>query len=278
MSVLRGFWAEWLRRLREKVIVATWALATVLLAVTGPFGNYALMSFPERLLLWGGLTGLAIWIGLAIAICAEAILKTDQHWPAGVISAFGVMVIMSPLIREFSARFSRVTGETAPAFGEVELFVFCLSFGVCSVRALVERRAKMQDPGAVVANIAQSEVESVVQTPEPRLLKRVAAQLKGPILWISVNDHYVDVQTSMGSSSLLMRFSDALDELDAAKGLRVHRSHWVADEAVATVVRDGGKLVIVTKDGAHIPVSRTYRAAVEARFLAQIDAVSEDHD
>ena len=60
--------------------------------------------------------------------------------------------------------------------------------------------------------------------------------------------------------------ADALKELGPTPGLQVHRSHWVTDAHVETLKRDGGRLVLIMKDGTEIPVSRTYAEAVRSRF------------
>jgi DNA-binding LytR/AlgR family response regulator len=59
-----------------------------------------------------------------------------------------------------------------------------------------------------------------------------------------------------------MRLGDAMQEL-AGQGLQVHRSHWVAPEAVRRHRRDKGRDLLVMTDGAEVPVSRSFRAAAQ---------------
>lgn len=106
-----------------------------------------------------------------------------------------------------------------------------------------------------------------VVAPQPRLLDRLAPEQRGRLYWISVRDHYVDVGTSQGVSSLLLRLSDAMVETAGEEGGQVHRSHWVAWGAVTSAERQRGKMVLILSDGARIPVSKTYRAEVEARGI-----------
>ena len=49
-------------------------------------------------------------------------------------------------------------------------------------------------------------------------------------------------------------------------GEQVHRSHWVAWEAIAGVERDEGKMQLILRNGQKIPVSRANRPKVDARF------------
>ena len=67
---------------------------------------------------------------------------------------------------------------------------------------------------------------------------------------------------------LLMRFKDAVREMDDADGFCVHRSHWVAREAVQSAIKDGQKEFVILTTGDRIPVSKTYREnVVLAGFL-----------
>ncbi len=104
-------------------------------------------------------------------------------------------------------------------------------------------------------------------------MDRLADDIRGPLVRVSVRDHYVDVWTEQGSAQLLMRFVDALSELEGADGLQVHRSHWVARRAIAQVQRRGANLVVVLKDGAEVPVSRRFHAALGATFDGQAPGV-----
>lgn len=99
--------------------------------------------------------------------------------------------------------------------------------------------------------------------------------MQGALWAISVRDHYVDVRTSTGQASLLMRLSDAMAEAEPVEGIQVHRSHWVAWAAVAAAEREGARLFLRLQDGARIPVSRAHRPRVEAR-LAGGEAVVSD--
>ena len=97
----------------------------------------------------------------------------------------------------------------------------------------------------------------------PRLLQRLDQGKRGAVQHLSVRDHYVVVHTDHGQSTLLMRFADALAELDGLDGMRVHRSHWVARGAVTGQERIAGKLHLRLSDGKLVPVSRSYRDALD---------------
>ena len=101
--------------------------------------------------------------------------------------------------------------------------------------------------------------------PRPAILDRLPAGKRGPLIRLEVQDHYVMVSTTNGNELLLMRLGDAIRETEPVDGLQVHRSHWVARDGVADVIREPGKngrTVLRTTDGAEIPVSRGNLAEV----------------
>jgi hypothetical protein len=82
---------------------------------------------------------------------------------------------------------------------------------------------------------------------------------------VEAEDHYIRLHTSAGSDLVLLRFSDALAELEGIEGAQVHRSWWVAKDAVTATARDGGKLLLVLRGGAKAPVSRSFVRALRAK-------------
>jgi LytTr DNA-binding domain len=101
-----------------------------------------------------------------------------------------------------------------------------------------------------------------VGTP-PRFLERLPAKLKGARLYaVEADDHYLRLHTSKGTDMILMRLVDAIDELEGIEGAQVHRSWWVARDAVQSVQRGEGKAVLTLSSGILAPVSRTYARAL----------------
>jgi hypothetical protein len=265
MAAQTGFWDEVVRRLREKAMIGAWALISLVFAVGGPFGNHAVMIFPERLVFWAGMTAVAFIAGMAIGLAVERHLGETPRWRVSLVTAGIVALLMAPPLRWMSGEFTRLTGETAPGFAEVEALVFLLSLGLCSIRQIVEQRA--------VAN-PQAPLAEPDAPREARLLSRLDPEFRGAVLWVTVRDHYVDVRTTVGEVSLLMRFSDAIAELDGMAGLQIHRSHWVAEDAVVGLERENGKLLVLCRDGTRLPVSRSNRTVVETRFRDLTEASS----
>ncbi|MGZ3297481.1 MAG: LytTR family DNA-binding domain-containing protein [Asticcacaulis sp.] len=81
---------------------------------------------------------------------------------------------------------------------------------------------------------------------------------------ISAEDHYLRIHTSAGQTLVLMRLYDAIALLDGIEGSQVHRSWWVAKDAVADVAKSDGRIDLVLKGGTRVPVSRRYQKALKS--------------
>lgn len=93
----------------------------------------------------------------------------------------------------------------------------------------------------------------------PKFLERLPLKLRGAEIWaVEAEDHYLRLHTSKGQDLILLRLADAVAELDGLEGAQVHRSWWVARDAIVDARRGDGRATLTLKDGAEVPVSRTY--------------------
>ena len=113
------------------------------------------------------------------------------------------------------------------------------------------------------------ETRTVVMPPLPEAerefrLRLSAKRRSARLIAIEAEDHYVRVHTDTGSELVTMRFSDALEELARAYGYRLHRSWWVAGDAIEAVrwTRGGGEARLT--GGIVAPVSRNYAAELKS--------------
>ena len=95
------------------------------------------------------------------------------------------------------------------------------------------------------------------------LLKLLPDRLGTDLVYIKSEDHYLEVHTTIGSSLVKMRFSDAVAEL-GERGIQVHRSYWVATSHVTRSVRSGKRTVLRLTGDHKVPVSVTHLPAVRA--------------
>ncbi len=114
-----------------------------------------------------------------------------------------------------------------------------------------------------IAPVAPGQPVPVASEPAtPEFMKRVPAQRRGTIILIKAEDHYLKVMTSKGDSLIHYRLSDAIAEMPLESGIRVHRSYWVARDAIASVEPAGRKLRMMLVNGVEIPVSLSYKQPV----------------
>ena len=154
-------------------------------------------------------------------------------------------------------------------------------FGYIPGEAPVARPVPEQ-PGSVAgdsrteqapANQLQPEKTAVAAASRSRLYARLPDELRdADICVLEAEEHYTKVHTERGNSLLLMRFSDAIAEMDHQPGLQVHRSYWVSQNHVAGVVRDGRRVALQMDGGMEIPVSRSYRVLVQSAGFDNADA------
>lgn len=99
--------------------------------------------------------------------------------------------------------------------------------------------------------------------PAARFPDRLPVKLRGAaIRAVQAEDHYLRIHTDRGSDLILMRLSDALDELEGLEGAQTHRSWWVARDAVRDVARGDGRATLTLDGGLSVPVSRRYARAL----------------
>ncbi|MEO0996049.1 MAG: LytTR family DNA-binding domain-containing protein [Pseudomonadota bacterium] len=100
------------------------------------------------------------------------------------------------------------------------------------------------------------------------LLERLPASLGTNVIALKAEDHYVRVYTDLGSTLVLYRLSDAIQDLSSQNGVRVHRSYWVRPDAVESAVKNGRGFTLTLANGVEIPVSQTYRELARDAGLA----------
>jgi len=96
----------------------------------------------------------------------------------------------------------------------------------------------------------------------PDFMTKVPISRRGALIAIKAEDHYLKVTTSKGESLVHYRISDAIGEMPDETGIRVHRSHWVARDAISRCDAAGRSLRLTLVNGAVVPVSQSYKQPV----------------
>ncbi len=124
------------------------------------------------------------------------------------------------------------------------------------------------------AEVAAEPAASRQELPDAanRLVGRLPQNLRGRILGLEMEDHYVRVHTDRGSALVLLRLSDAIAAATPTPGRQVHRSWWVADDAIEQFERVGRAGQIRLSNGLTAPVSQRYLKELD-QLLSQRDQV-----
>lgn len=115
-------------------------------------------------------------------------------------------------------------------------------------------------PAPVPATAAPAQAQ-----PRAAWLARLPAELGTDVIAVASELQYLRVWTPRGCALILGALADVEAE-GAGRGLRVHRSWWVASEHVVSVRRTATSAVCLMSDGRQVPVSRRRRAEVLERF------------
>ena len=230
---------------------------SLVVGMIGPFGTYEAIAVVPRLAYWGAIVLGTSAVGTFGASFFQHLLapRFNRHVVALLAGA-----LAGPLIAAMVGLINlAVFGPGVTVIDLLTLAIYCtlISAAVTLVSAVLEKPASAT--AAPPAGAAQ-----------PALLDRVPRAQRGRLIHLAVSDHYVDVTTDKGTSLVLIRLSDAIRETAPVAGLQVHRSHWVALDAVRRGTRQGGKPMLELESGALVPVSRTYLEAVRAAGFVMV--------
>lgn len=237
-----------LRLVRGAVIAIA---AGVVLALTGAFGSGSApfllrLSFWVPVMLAGGLWG---------HLCSQAIERwidmDERPWLA--VTVLTVMITGPVALLVWGVTGLIFDGRVYPlqVLPLMLVPVAVITATVSAINVFLGRAQPIQTHAAPVGQAAA------------RFPDRLPLKLRGAaIRAVQAEDHYLRIHTDRGSDLILMRLSDALDELQGLEGAQTHRSWWVAREAVRDVARGDGRATLTLEGGVSAPVSRKYAKAL----------------
>lgn len=112
-------------------------------------------------------------------------------------------------------------------------------------------------------NQAQEKVEELNL---PKFMTLLPHNKRGKLLFLKSELHYIQVCTDKSSTLILYSLSDAIDEIPESYGLQVHRSYWVAYDAIQEVIAKGRQGELGLIDGSKIPISRSKFSSVKKQL------------
>ena len=235
------FLSQFWKRISHPVLIVIAGLLVLVLSVSGPFGTYYEMGLARRVEYWAAVVLVSILVSFTVWGLADIFMANANYWLRSVVIAAATAGVLTPMIITLTRLMTKVPPEKIPSFPLIATLVVCTSLFVAFIRYVYIEK---------------------LEVPKPRLFDRLADPKAKNLTRMTVRDHYVDVFTDRGKETLLMRFSDALNEIEGLPGLRVHRSHWVAAEAVKKLHNENGRDFLILNDGSMVPVSRGYRQEV----------------
>ncbi len=234
----------------------------LLLGLLGPFGTYDAIAVLPRLVYWLSVVSLN-WL-----LCDLAIRQIDtrlseslpgRHLLVPLGGSFLVSLPATAVVHMASS----IAG-VARDSNLLELYGKVLL--LCAVISVVGYRASRRESDDK-AGLAPVAGQRIGDREAPLFFARLSKPLRGKLLCLEMQDHYLAVHSSEGSELILCRMEDAARELDGL-GQRVHRSWWVARDALSGVERSGQQQLLRLTDGRLVPVGRTYRTRLrECGFL-----------
>lgn len=204
----------------------------------------------------------AYWVPLMVvgAALAELVIwAVTRAWPVEGRPAGRFLLLTAAITAPVTLLVWAVTGPVflgrpypLAALSDLAWRVAVITAGMTALTMALEARR----PAAV---------EAAPAAEPPRFLDRLPPRLRGAeLLAVQAEDHYLRLHTDRGSDLILMRLSDAVDELQGADGAQVHRSWWVGRAAIRNVRRGDGRAVLTLSNGLEVPVSRRHARALRA--------------
>ncbi len=232
-------------------------LLGLLIGLLGPFGTFD--NPPAvRMLSW------AIWLVagylffrptgvVADWLCeATGLPRFAGRLIALVVASVPVTLIVIMMVE----RMSFADALRSPGFWTMYLYI-CVISAVASISmAALFRRGAAEDTRVPVAREATVEAPEAGASPPEAPPTLPLPPGFGPVRALKGEDHYVRVIGEHSEQLILMRMRDAIERLGNADGLRVHRSWWIARDAVASIRREGRTATIILTSGHEAGVAR----------------------
>ncbi len=205
------------------------------------------MGLLERTAFWSLITSVAFVVACLIKAIVWRILPNQVPVVINLITTLSFTAVFVPITFVISNWWADGAFNPKFPFALASVLVLSISLSLAMIRQLLgwDHLAKRdEEPTDFV----------------PRLLDRTPQFAGQKIRRLTVDDHNVEIFFCSGEHTRLrMRFSDAVREMDGVDGFYIHRSHWVAKEAVQSMSRGNGRYFVTLNDGTVLPVGRTYK-------------------
>lgn len=220
----------------------------LLLGLIGPFGTYESLPLPARLLYWTVMALATFWPGFVTSLCVAS-FADNRGAPPLISLGLGGLAASLPVS-------AIIGGIDSVVFKQPFDAVFWHILPYAMVIALVI---------GVLCEILETQSVPAVRTDPPQEVPawtgHLPPELGRDLICLQAQDHYVLAKTPKGQALVRASISEATQALGGF-GLRVHRSWWVAREAIDRLDNRKGRALLILRDGTCVPVGRSYRRSV----------------
>lgn len=243
------------------------SIVGLVLGLIGPFGSYA-DPLALRLIYWLGLSyaGYACYRPVSYFVLKAGQKLDLAEWGLWVMACLIATIPMSVIVWLIGFLSRPLRAPSLQQALGTYASVLLIGSGITVVFFLLERRGNAAAPASIAGVPASGQAEAQTHraaagTPREgadraQFLDRLPAEIGTDLIALEMEDHSVRARTALGSELVLMRMRDAVAEMGGLNGMQVHRSWWVAGNAVADVKRDGRNVRLILDNGIEAPVSR----------------------
>jgi len=243
----RPRWPEFSKEgLRFLAICGVSLAITLIVAVTGPFGTYDEGGVCLRLVYWSVANTVALLIAFGLKYAVRGLLITRQFWVGEINIVVGTTLIFTPFLYVWTVFWFPDLSDDPPDIVMMGANVLLICAVISTLRYGFPFLMSLTGPPVPVQ-------------PLPRLVDRLPETVRGPVIRLEGEGHFVLIVTRNGQARVRLRLGDAVREMDAVRGHWVHRSHWVAAEAIAGAADDTARSHLFLSNGDQVPISRTYK-------------------
>lgn len=233
----------------EVACFATGVLAlAVLMTAAGAF-NTDQFAVPHRFALWCVVALLTVGQTLVLDAALVSATRAPPALRAGAV-IFGVIALMT--FELHALKFTPLLPYEPDPLLAFALFlappIGAISGVVMMLRLLTAQSAPEAPP---LLRLAYTPIAGYL--PAPSSIGWPTDQ----VLRVRAHDHYLEIVTATGRTFVRGRMKDALRALAEREGVQPHRSWWIARDQIAAIRRTGRDYMLVTHDGAEIPIARS---------------------
>jgi hypothetical protein len=231
------------------------------LGVIGPFGTFNGGSLGIRLVYWIA----SMWIGFTIiSTVVRLSMRLAVRWDlpvwftlaAGAAIGSALLATLVDMAQAYVFTGNHRTGSWLEQYG----YVLALTEPFAFIYFFLVRRGGGSGHTIAPPPVAMGSRAGAGDS----FLDRLPPRLGRELLCLQMEDHYVRAHTAQGSDLILIPLKEAMAELEGVGGLQVHRSWWVARDAVAEAVTSGRNVTLRLNNGLEAPVSRASIAKLKA--------------